>query len=274
MQDRSRTERLGKAFGASINSTVMYRYPEPLYQDVLMDTKAKKLRRLFPDTARTKRFFEYSDRAEQAKSQLGLVNVEIDFGEDIETALVNLQAYSDYLPATFQRFVVDALRVRVHDFAVDFKSKFENFLKLDYNIFVSKERFSDFFAGVSQKESTQRSKKKWTDDDRTNVRFTMRLSPDLVSKIDSVIGESGLNRSQWFERAFQRQLSTASNKTPTDWPEYKRSQAVAIRISPHLNDHIAEVSKSVGLSKTEWARRVARNELERASPSPSTSPSI
>ena len=108
------------------------------------------------------------------------------------------------------------------------------------------------------------NKPRWAEENRTGVRFPMRLSESLISDIDASAQSLGITRTEWFVQVIEKALSSKKYTIPPDSPEFKTTRPISIRISESLNDQISDAASRSGLSKTEWVRRVARLALTMA----------
>lgn len=142
-------------------------------------------------------------------------------------------------------------------------------------------RLVDKETGTSEGGSSQLNKSfcrvrdhdrpRWADENRPTVRFPMQMSSQIITEIDDAARIAGQNRNEWVCNALQRFMSTFPEQTPEDSPEYKASKTVTLRLPPRLNERVAELAQQTGLNKTEWARRIIRQQLARHDQSPNPS---
>lgn len=106
-------------------------------------------------------------------------------------------------------------------------------------------------------------KPRWADENRSTVRFPMRMSSQLIAEIDGAARIAGQSRNEWMCNALQGFMAAGPGRVPEDFPDFKASKTVTFRLPPEVNEQVATLAKRSGLNKTEWARRIIRRQIER-----------
>ena len=103
---------------------------------------------------------------------------------------------------------------------------------------------------------------------RTTEEIPMRLGEQLVRQIDAAAKVSGVNRNQWLVQTIQSQIASAGADVHKAYPDYDQKRRIKVRLSSDLSSQVGEAANALGISKTEWIRRLASSQLNSTSPYP------
>lgn len=103
---------------------------------------------------------------------------------------------------------------------------------------------------------------------RTTEEIPMRLGEQLVRQIDAAAKVSGVNRNQWLVQTIQSQIASAGADVHQAYPDYDQKRRIKVRLSSDLSSQVGDAANALGISKTEWIRRLASSQLNSTSPYP------